>query len=480
MSALPDFPDFSGLGPGKAKRPAKTAPSGDALERLNSYADCIRAVGEASDGQRNDCLNQVAYIIGKMANSKTAQESEILKDLLTACSKNGSLDEDGEAKCLDTIQRGLAAGRKVRDDSLKGLLALLERPLADMRNSTSRLICTPASACGQDARAPYLFKAFIAAGDLVCIFGAPGAGKSVLAPYLAFLLSQGASAFDLMARRSVVLYLAPEDARGMKTRIVALIKRHGSTASLFVVEGLTDLGAEDGAQLQEVVALIKTHRPRLVVLDTLAMGFPGFDENSSEAMSKVVRISRALANIGPAIVLIHHDTKAGGGTPRGHSILNGALDVALHLKTADSQGVVRGTLTKNRNGPCTLSLAFQIESEKIGLDEDGDAVTAPVLVEVSGNRVAAAVRPSRSEKAALDELTGLMPAHWLADDPVPHVALSVWRKVCVDGSLVSGAESRESRAKAFNRALTGLCQKGRIISDGDTVRIPPAEGLLTR
>lgn len=47
-----------------------------------------------------------------------------------------------------------------------------------------------------------------------------------------------------------------------------------------------------------------------------------------------VRIARSLTYHGAAVVLIHHATKAEGSTPREHSVLNGALDVALQLSAA--------------------------------------------------------------------------------------------------------------------------------------------------
>lgn len=60
----------------------------------------------------------------------------------------------------------------------------------------------------------------------------------------------------------------------------------------------------------------------------------------------------------------------------GASLLNGALDVAIHVKR-DDFGIIRGRLTKNRNGTCERDIAFRIAIEDGGVDEDGDQITLP-------------------------------------------------------------------------------------------------------
>ena len=135
----------------------------------------------------------------------------------------------------------------------------------------------------------------------------------------------------------------------MRGRIKALRQAHGDAQGFQLVEGVADLLASDSPDLIALKSAVKEQRPSLIFIDTLAMAFPGLEENSAEAMGRVVAVARALTRWGAAVVLIHHDTKAADATPRGHSLLNGALDVALHVKR-DEGGIIRGHLTKNRNG----------------------------------------------------------------------------------------------------------------------------------
>lgn len=236
-----------------------------------------------------------------------------------------------------------------------------------------------ASAKGQD----YVVKGMITARDVSCLVGSPGVGKSLFAPYLGYMVAIGEPAFQMRTRAGPVLYVAAEDEAGMRKRICALRERHGDSSHFTLVCGVSDLLTKDSADLSALRKKIEELRPVLVIIDTLAMAFPGLEENTADGMGRVVSVARALAVAGAAVILVHHDTKDGStGLPRGHSLLNGALDMSLHLTRA-SPKVVRGRLTKNRNGSSDVELAFQVETRILGKDGDGDPITAAFAVEVS-------------------------------------------------------------------------------------------------
>lgn len=217
--------------------------------------------------------------------------------------------------------------------------------------SPSRLTFLSPAECDAAPSRSYLVKGLLAERDVACIFGAPGAGKSLLAPALAYAVALGRDTFSMRTRQGGVFYVAAEDPHGMRGRIKAVRAAHGEAPAFHLVEGVSDLLAKDSPDLAALMEEVESRKPRLIVIDTLAMAFPGLEENSAEAMGRVVSVARKLTEHGAAVVLIHHDTKAEGGTPGGHSLFNGALDVALHVKRDDS-GIIRGALTKNRNGAC--------------------------------------------------------------------------------------------------------------------------------
>ncbi len=225
---------------------------------------------------------------------------------------------------------------------------------------------------------PYVVKGLLGQGNLGAIIGAPGAGKSLLGPRLAFAVAQGQPFFGRKVRQGKVFYVAAEDTHGMQKRLSALRNDLGDADDLRLVDGVFDLLSK-GGQLKELVAAVKAERPSLVIIDTLAVAFPGLEENDAKGMGTVVAAAKALTRWGAAVVLIHHDTKAGDGLPRGHSLLNGALDVPLYLKR-EKDGVI-GKPSKNRNGPTEQTIAFIIATRVVGTDEDGDDVVAPIAEE---------------------------------------------------------------------------------------------------
>lgn len=315
----------------------------------------------------------------------------------------------------------------------------------------SHLTLLSPSDCEAAPSRGYIVKGLIAPGDVGCIFGPPGAGKSIIAPHIGYRVAQGAEAFGMRTKAGEVFYVAAEDPHGMKARVRALKIQHDDAPGFSLVEGVSDLLSEDSADLAALAALVEARRPAVVFIDTLAMAFPGLEENNALEMGKVVAVARSLAKGGTAVVLIHHDTKAEGSTPRGHSVLNGALDMAMHV-TRDEFGIVRGKLTKNRNGTCDRDVAFKIDPVTLGVDEDGDPITAPTVSELDPGL---AVVPEKltPEKVALRILDRMSDG----SGPSPGwVREAEWRAACEGDRGVSSSENPDNRRRQVDRILQRL------------------------
>lgn len=332
-------------------------------------------------------------------------------------------------------------------------------------NKPARLQFFTPSQCADLPNRGYVVKGFIAPGDVACLFGAPGAGKSMIAPYLGYAVAQGRQAFGMRTRSGKVFYLPMEDEAGMRQRVRALREQHGDADNFFVVSGV-DL-ASDGGKL-DLMREIKRQRPALIVIDTLAAAFPGLEENSSDSMSRVVKLGRELAKFGAAVLFVHHSTKASDGTPRGHSVLNGALDVSMELAPADENGVVRGRLRKNRNGTCERDIAFRIKSHEFGLDEDGDPVTAGYCEPCQPGSAPKSLRLTAPQKEALTILRD-MAGH--VRDKQEDVPLEAWRLACKQSAKICASENPETVRKAVQRAIEGLLRTGLVAKWGDFVRL---------
>lgn len=321
---------------------------------------------------------------------------------------------------------------------------------------------SPSECEGMPARR-YVVKGLLAERDVGCIVGAPGAGKSLLAPFLGYGVARGDRVFGHRTRAGGVLYVAAEDAHGMRGRVTALKDIHGDTDAFRLVEGVSDLlnsqvAGKPSPHLAALQKHVKARKPALVVIDTIAMAFPGLEENDARSMGLVVRAARSLTKWGAAVLLIHHDTKDGQqGLPRGHSILNGALDMSLHLKR--DGGVVTGRLTKNRNGTTDQTLAFTVKTVTLGEDEDGDPITTAICEESDGPE-RAAPKLSASVAAALAIFNEL---------PQP-VTDEDWRQAVIDARTVSASDDPDSRRKAYKRAVEDLTRKGIVVfADGQFI-----------
>ncbi len=362
------------------------------------------------------------------------------------------------------------------DDEFDDLYDTADAEIDGLLDTTPEQIAGPLtflspSDCAAVNPRPYVLKHLIAKRDVGCIVGAPGVGKSVLAPSLAFAVAQGRAVHGKRVQRGLVFYVAAEDEHGMRGRVTALKAEHGDADGFTLVGGVTDLLSEDvsghgSRHFRALRKAVKERRPSLVVIDTLAMAFPGLEENSAEGMGKVVAVARALTKWGAAVLLVHHDTKDGQqGLPRGHSLLNGALDLSIHLSKA-KDGTVRGRLTKNRNGPVDLELAFRVKGVSIGTDEDGDPVTAALCEPVEPTNQGTDPQLSPGEVAALNLAIEL-----IGDGQEIDEGAWVDAAVSPDELRITTAAKLENRKRAVRRILNQLVAKNHLAVENGRLRL---------
>ncbi|MEL6284575.1 MAG: AAA family ATPase [Pseudomonadota bacterium] len=462
--------------------PVEPADLSEDTWRVEKAAGMLEAAAERLSEtlvERNDALCREAFLAGGLLGNSLVTRDQVIDAFLPAMTANGYLDDHARGDVGEVervIDAQLEAGRREPfDPGGEPVFDDLDEPEIDDLLDTSPekatkvgplTLLSPEDCAASNAR-PYVVKGLIAERDLGCIVGAPGVGKSVLAPALAYAVAQGRDAHGRRVKAGAVFYVAAEDEHGMRGRVTALKSEHGDAQDFTLVCGVTDLLSEDVAgkgsrHFQALRRAVKERRPSLIVIDTLAMSFPGLEENSAEGMGRVVAVTRALTQWGAAVLLVHHDSKDGHqGLPRGHSLLNGALDLSIHL-TKGQDGTVRGRLTKNRNGPCDVDLAFQIRGVPIGEDEDGDVVTAVLCEEVDAIARSTEPRLAPGEAAALNlaiELIG--DADSIDRDDWLDAAASP------DELRITTAANSENRRRAARRILGQLVAKNQVaLSDG--------------
>lgn len=358
---------------------------------------------------------------------------------------------------LDDLPELLNGPNEDVDRELDDLSALEDKP-----DPTKLKFLSPAQCATQPQRG-YIIKGLLAPRDIVACVGAPGCGKSTLAPYLGYMVAQGRETFGQRTKQGGVFYVAAEDETGLQMRVAALHGDHGEANHFHVVAGVTNLLAKESPDLLALREAANARKPSLIIIDTLAMAFPGLEENDAAAMGRVVAVARSLTKWGAAVILIHHDTKSGDGLPRGHSLLNGALDVSLALKRDGK--TVTGKLSKNRNGSCDIDILFEIEAAHLGEDEDGDSITAAICRPPADDF--AEIRNPK-ERAFMSALYSVQEREDVEN--VPEKALRVELST---SSALSQSMEKDAQRKAFQRIKQSLLGQGFLSQDEAAKTLKP-------
>lgn len=368
-------------------------PSGDErTERARGVLDKLaRELGYQPQGGRNDVLNRAAFTMGGLiaAGASIARE-EVEHRLRAACAQNGLLAQEGESKFMGTFKSGFESG--------------LKRPMHEQSEPPAR----DGGAAGASTPGKgFPFKWFddiednqtkewvvgkvFGAGEFSCVVGKPGSGKSVIIGDIAYHVAAGREWCGRKVKRGLVVYVAAERAKLTERRMLALRKRHKTEERipLAVIDGRPDLTGSPDAKV--IIDQIKDmsahcgHEPVWIIVDTLSRAFGGGDQNQSKDMNRFVQSCLDIAKgTGAHVTAIHHSTW-NEDRGKGAIDLDGAVDASFVVsKTAE---IYRLRCDGANDGEEGLVTAFTMESEEIGLDNEGNVTTAPVAVSIKTETV---------------------------------------------------------------------------------------------
>jgi hypothetical protein len=228
----------------------------------------------------------------------------------------------------------------------------------------------------------YLVKGLIECAALSVVYGEPGCGKSFLAQYFGWHVAQGRGVFGRRVKAGAVLYLALEGEGGFPARVTGFAREYGRTEAFHFAAQQVNFFSDAGA-LEDVCQAAQALKAKLVIVDTLARAIAEGDENTAGDMGRLIAVlDRLRAVTGAHVMLIHHTGKDEARGMRGHSSLNGAADMTLHVSKDGEGGGRRAEIKKNKDGPCGALLGFSLRSIVLGRDEDGDEVTTMAVEEV--------------------------------------------------------------------------------------------------
>lgn len=189
----------------------------------------------------------------------------------------------------------------------------------------------------------------------ICVFyGEPGSYKSFLTMDIALSLAYGIETFGYKPDAPMTtVYVAAESAKVLgkiRRRAWRIGHEQDGPAPFYLV---TDMPlAEDPANYLRLAQQLDAQgiKPKLIVIDTMSQALEGMNENDSAAISKFMGACRQLRRIyGATILIIHHTGKDASRGARGHSSINGTVDMAALVEANDETKAVQVRITKMRD-----------------------------------------------------------------------------------------------------------------------------------
>lgn len=173
----------------------------------------------------------------------------------------------------------------------------------------------------------------------VCVlYGESGVGKSFIAlDYAMKLAAKGIS----------VIYAPTEGEGGYRKRVNAWKAFHTTPRLPALYFAFGGVMLHDKALMAQVLPQFRQIAPRLIIIDTLAMGMAGLDENNARDVTMFMVTCRQFSyQLNTAILLVHHTSKA-GVMERGSTVLRGNADTMIRLSDADDVIMVECSKTKD-------------------------------------------------------------------------------------------------------------------------------------
>ena len=233
---------------------------------------------------------------------------------------------------------------------------------------------------------PYVVKGIFGKGQIVVIWGSPGAGKTFAIMEMACSIGAGKPWHGRRTRKGIVLYVAAESSRPYIENRFAALKAEkpelGDAEVMVIPAALNLLNGPDVDRVIETAKVLErgVGEVVLIAIDTLAVTFGGGDENSPQDMGLYVgNVLQIRQETGAAVLIVHHGGKDEAKGMRGHSALKGALDAELAVEGAPGQDrILRTGKVRDGDGETDL-FAFSLRPIELGIDSDGDPVRTCVV-----------------------------------------------------------------------------------------------------
>lgn len=341
--------------------------------------------------------------------------------------------------------------------------------LADNQNNQKigKFTVTRFRDLGRAKPKPVVVKGVRYADEISYMVAKPGGGKSVLETDICYHIATGRDWHGHKVEQGLVVYFAAERKALQDRRVMAYRKHYGDERKdvpLVVIGGTPNLTDDRRQDAQEMVKIIKALEVeysmpcRCITIDTLARTFGGRDQNLGQDMMRYVHNIDLLKETFPSAhtSVIHHEGWE-TGRAKGGIDFDGAVDASFRItKNSDTYKLICDGANDGVEGDV---LSFTMRSVDLGVDEDGEPITAPVVIPAPN--IADLVQATETKQAKAE-----------AD------AMDIFLDLSAGGHSVGGgmwlAKFRETEPEAnertmqsrWHRAVKALEKAGRVSSSG--------------
>lgn len=319
-------------------------------------------------------------------------------------------------------------------------------------------------------------------GEFTVLSGLPGSSKSLITTDGACHVAAGIPWHGRAVRQGLVVYIAAERKLLTERRMLAFRKRHGvGDIPLLVMGGVIDLVSAN-LDAKAISAAIKEAEVTSgqscvwIIVDTLTRVFGGGDQHAPKDMGAFVRNCDLIREAtGAHLTAIHHTTWS-GERGKGAIDLDGAVDASFLVKKRAGGAYVLECDGANdgEEGPV---VTYGIESEIVGVDEDGEPTTAPVVVAREMGNLTGVIRDVEPAKPTvkdqgMDLLSELIGAIGVLPEPADYsdgamvVKLDAWRERFYEAF---SDLTPEAKRQSFNRCRNALRTSGTIAEKAEWV-----------
>ncbi|OAI50102.1 hypothetical protein AYO44_18015 [Planctomycetaceae bacterium SCGC AG-212-F19] len=288
------------------------------------------------------------------------------------------------------------------------------------------------------SRLSWLWHGYLSPGKVTALISPPKSGKTTLVSHLLarLALAQAGQLAGLAVAPGRALVVSEEATADWAARCRHLALGQNLQFLCRPFQGARPTDAQWFALVASLEALYRQEGLDLVVIDALATLLPGYAETCAPKMLDCLLPLQALANLGPAVWLLHHPAKgkrADGQTARGSSALAGFADIVLEMSC-----IRRARSRDRRRRICAYSRYVETPRHLI-IELNADGADYLVRTDATGTPLVQTwpevyyILANASEKFSQQDILRRWPDE---DNPPDRSTLSRWLKRATQQGLI--------------------------------------------